>query len=461
MISFTLKDLATLGNYVLKGQDMTITEVSTDSRNTKDALFVALKGEHFDGHDFIEKALDGGACAVLSEKPLPQHIEARTSVIYTHSTLEAYGYCGLLVRRQCHAKIASLTGSCGKTTVKEFTHAILQKCGKSLCTEGNFNNDVGVPKTLLRLDDSYDYAVIEQGASHLFDIAHTCEFVRADTALINNVGEAHIEGFGSYDGVYKGKSEILESVLSRGGTAVVPYDSKYYARWESDYRSAFRMGKLFTFGTSENSLVRISDIDDRRDGVCCTLSIKGEQFPVKLQTVGVHNAFNAAAAAALAHISGAGTEAICEGLRGAGTLRGRLTIKEYQGFTVIDDAYNASFNAVIAAINTLKLYPGKRVMIFGDMGELGDAAVSLHRQVGECALENIDEILCVGPLTQYTCESAARIAKHFNDSQDLVQYTRDLIARNHEICFLIKGSHAMHMDKITEALCAIGENLKN
>lgn len=151
MISFNLSELAVVGNYILKGQDLVVNAVSTDSRKCENALFIALKGEKFDGHDYIEKAIEGGAVAVVSSKLLPESITERVSVIICDDTLKALGYCGYLVRRKCKAKVASLTGSCGKTTVKELTHAILSICGNSICTQGNFNNDVGVPLTLMSI----------------------------------------------------------------------------------------------------------------------------------------------------------------------------------------------------------------------------------------------------------------------------------------------------------------------
>ncbi|MGN0902547.1 MAG: UDP-N-acetylmuramoyl-tripeptide--D-alanyl-D-alanine ligase, partial [Succinivibrio sp.] len=382
MISFSLKTLCEFANYTLSGEDKVINLVSSDSRKAEGALFVPLIGERFDGHDFIEKAVAAGAVAVLSQKKLSKDLEAKVSVVYCSDTLKALGYLGYLVRRQCRAKIASLTGSCGKTTVKEFTHSILSQCGKSMCTEGNFNNDVGVPLTLLRLDNSYDYAVVEQGGSHLFDIAHTCEFIKADTAVISNVGSAHIEGFGSLDGVYHGKSEILDDVLSRGGYAAVPSDSPYIARWRSDFAASFKDGHLLSYGSFPQDFVQFSSVVSSQSGIEFDLRVKELTKRVKLNVLGAHNASNAAAAAALALLTGADTDSVFSGLEKTSTLKGRLCIKSYNKFDLIDDAYNASFNAVIAAIDTLSAFNGHRVMIFGDMGELGQDAVKLHEMVG-------------------------------------------------------------------------------
>lgn len=452
MISFRLSELAVFGNYLLQGEDREIDLVSTDSRSTDGALFVALRGEKFDAHDFIDQAIQNGAVAVLASRKLSPDTESRVSVVYCDDTQRALGICGFLVRRRFKGVVASLTGSCGKTTVKEFTQSILSQNGSSMCTEGNFNNDIGVPKTLLRLSNDYDFAVIEQGASHLFDIAHTCEFVRANTALINNIGGAHIEGFGSFDGIYKGKSEILESVLSANGMAAVPSDDAYYTRWASDYKASLRDGRLVSFGSHDFDLVQYMNVRSGADGLDFTLRADTKCFDVHMNVLGEHNAKNAAAACALALISGAKIETLAAGLNQASTLKGRLSLKKYSNFAVIDDAYNASFNAVIAAIDTLSALDGHRVLVFGDMGELGDEAQSLHTKVGQYANGRIDELLCVGKLTQYTASAYKGSCRHFNLHEDLIQYAQNIIKHKAYTSFLVKGSHSMHMDTVSAAL---------
>ena len=194
MIDFKLSEVLSLDSATLEGEDLNIKAVSTDSRNCQGALFIALVGEKFDGHDFVAKAIENGAVAVA----VSREIKVSVPCVKCADTLRFLGLCALVVRRKCQAKVVSLTGSCGKTTVKEYTASILSLCGNTIATAGNFNNDVGVPLTLLRLDRNTEYAVIEQGASHPLDIKRTCEFVQAQVALINNVGGAHLEGFGSY-----------------------------------------------------------------------------------------------------------------------------------------------------------------------------------------------------------------------------------------------------------------------
>lgn len=462
MIEFKLSQLARVSGGSVIGEDITVKSVSTDSRNCKGALFIAIRGERFDGHDFVKNAVENGAVAVgISCDIRSVQDKVRTdgiSVLCCADTVRLLGLCGMLVRDRADCRVLSLTGSCGKTTVKEFSSAILRRMGETIATEGNFNNDIGVPLTLLNIRSTTRYAVIEQGASHLEDIKRTCEFVKPDVSLINNVGGAHIEGFGSFEGVYRGKSEILDAVLANDGIGIVPTDSKWFPRWKSDYATAFNNGRMLTFGTARDAFVQVSEISSRNGRIIFALRTPGSSFAVGLKMLGEHNAFNAAAAVALSLAGGASEEAVKLGLMGLSNMKGRLCATDYGSFTIIDDAYNASFDAVKAAIDTLSATRGYRVMIFGDMGELGDESDNLHQQVGEYAQGKVDELLCVGEKTRKSVQSAGKEGTHFNCKADLVEYALGLI-KSHEYCsFLIKGSHAMKMDEITEALRSRGSS---
>lgn len=454
MIEFKLSELAAAAHTGVRGSDLTVTRVSTDSRDCQGALFIALKGERFDGHDYVDSAVRGGAVALGVSRPLGT--ACAVPVIECQDTQRLLGLSGLLVRQKCPAKVAALTGSCGKTTVKELTCAILSALGPTVATAGNFNNDVGVPLTLLRLQQDTQYAVIEQGASHLRDIARTCEFVRSDCALINNAGAAHIEGFGSREGVYRGKSEILDDVLSRGGTGIVPTDSPWYERWLSDYASAFSQGRMLTFGRSERAQVRVLDESSDPKGVSFTLKTPAGEFSARLNLIGAHNVLNAAAACALSLCCGADTAAMRQGLISSRTLSGRLVVEEFDDFTLIDDAYNASFNAVQSALDVLSVMNPKRVLVFGDMGELGEEALSLHRLVGEYARGRCDEVWGIGPLCEETCRAFGTAGRHFKSAADLVQYAQTRIGEHTHLTLLVKGSHAMHMDEICRDLGRLG-----
>lgn len=453
MIEFTLKDLAARCGGALEGGDARIGAVSTDSRKCKGALFVALKGEKFDGHDFIRKAVEGGAAALLVSRPIQ---DPGIPYVLCADTLRGLGLCGAIVRQKCPARVASLTGSCGKTTVKELCSGILSQCGRTIATSGNFNNDVGVPLTLLRLEKDTQYAVIEQGASHPHDISRTCEFVKADTALINNAGAAHIEGFGSLRGIYEGKSEILQDVLGRGGVGAVPSDSNWTGQWKSDFASALREGRLVTFGTHEGDLARVTNIRTSTEGISFTISAQGRSFDASLPLLGAHNAMNAAAACALALITGAPLDALKSGLEHGAPMRGRLFMQTHGDVSLIDDAYNASYNAVIAALDVLHDAEGMRIMAFGDMGELGDEARALHARVGEHARGRCDAFLCAGPLAKAAAEAYGDGAEHFDSVEALASRAAALAAEPGRKCFLVKGSHAMGMDRVNEAVRRAG-----
>ena len=441
----------------MQGADTTVNAVSTDSRKCRGALFVPLKGERFDGHDFIEKAVAGGAACIASARDLP---DLKIPVLRCEDTLRLLGLAGKIVRAGCPAKVASLTGSCGKTTVKELTAAILSRCGKTAATQGNFNNDVGVPLTLLNLERDTQYAVIEQGASHPHDISRTCEFVQADTALINNAGSAHIEGFGSKEGVYLGKSEILDDVLGRGGAGAVPSDSPWTERWRSDFASYFAKGKLFTFGTHPGDLAQVTDIKTSEGGVGFELRAQGKAFAAHLPLLGAHNALNAAAACALALLTGASFESLKPGLESARAVNGRLYLTRYKNFTLVDDAYNASFNAVCAALGVLSGLEGRRVMILGDMGELGEESEELHTLAGAQARGKADALWCLGPLTKSSCKAFGDGAEHFESHEALIEKCQELIVSGQRCSFVVKGSHAMRMDTVSDALKRLGEEEK-
>ena len=461
------------------GQEVEIKHVSTSSKDISagdQTLFIPLKGERFDGHDFILDALRAGACAFATHKSEDELLAAMDSsqqqeykrlrvhcyVLQCADTLRFLGQCGELVRQKSHALIGAITGSCGKTTVKEMSAAILSQCAKTLFTAGNFNNDVGVPLTLLRLKEHQPYAIVEQGASHLQDIARTAEFVEADFALITNVGDAHILGFGSHEGVYHGKSEILDHLYylhpvaehhvvqtpkseREVGIGIVPADNEWWPQWQQDYAAALKAGKLLSFGEHADATMQVSQID----------------ADFTLQMLGRHNAINAAGAALLALVMGADAEAVKQGLEVAQLIKGRLTPQHFGLLTVIDDAYNASFNAVLAAIDTLNKQEGLRILILGDMGELGNDEIALHEAVGRHAQNKIDLLLCIGPLSQYCVQAMGYQACHFLRHGDLIQVLQarvaEALAMQRPVCCLVKGSHAMHMEQVVSALQELGK----
>lgn len=450
MIRFSLKQLLGITKGYLEGANLTISKVSTNSKECEGALFIALIGERFDGHDFIDDAVEHGCVAVVSSRRA-RYLDV--PVVYVKDTLRALGNCGMLVRDKFRGKLCSITGSCGKTTVKEMTAAICAQHGKTMYTQGNFNNDVGVPLTLLNLETDTKYAIIEQGASHLDDIARTCKYVKSRLALINNVGIAHVEGFGSKDNVYKGKSEILDAVFKYDdGVGIVNADNEYYDRWKKDYAKFYETGRLRSFGTAKDAFVRLGNVKQEGESLRFSLSQGTRGVDIGINILGEHNAHNAAAAAALALSMGFTLEEVRTGLNSYVPMGGRLNIVKTEPFRLIDDAYNASYNAVISAIDTLAGFSGRKVLIFADMKELGDEAVSAHEKVGDHARSQVDEILCFGELAKITAERAGDKAKHFNLLEDLLKYVQQHIISEKDLTILVKGSHSMGLDQVVKSL---------
>ena len=488
MIAFTLDKLQAHlpelrifpGSSSAAAENTAVCQVVTDSRaDCRGALFIALTGERFDGHRFLQTAASKGAAmlgvssdwALAHGSDIARFNAQGITVSAAPSTLDLLGYCALCVREQCDIPVASLSGSCGKTTVKEMTAAMLGQQGKVLYTQGNFNNDVGVPLTLLNLTADTDYAVIEQGASHLGDLARTCRFVKAQTAVLTNIGQAHIEGFGSEEGVYLGKSELIQDVLSRGGRAAVPGDGPWTFRFAVDFASYIKQGRLVFFsGSGADSeallpglplITSAKVISSGPAGIRFNLTCHEQHMTqeVTLSMLGEHNAANAAAAAALALLTGAQVQSVYAGLKQCRSLAGRLNLKQLGAVTLIDDAYNASFNAVTAGLNTLGSFKDCcRIAVLGDMGELGSAAESLHAEVGTAAQGQADALFTLGPLTRATAESYGssgfncHAGSHEKLAAMLEQFIAQKLRAGQRVCVLVKGSHAMQMQRVNDFL---------
>ncbi|AJZ88174.1 UDP-N-acetylmuramoyl-tripeptide--D-alanyl-D-alanine ligase [Klebsiella michiganensis] len=446
MIRVSLKQLASILNGQLHGADADIIDVTTDTRKlTAGCLFVALKGERFDAHDFAADAVQGGAGALLVNRKLdidvPQLVVADTRL--------AFGELGAWVRQQVPTRVVALTGSSGKTSVKEMAASILRQCGNTLYTAGNLNNDIGVPMTLLRLTPEYDYAVIELGANHQGEIAWTVGLTRPEAALVNNLAAAHLEGFGSLAGVAKAKGEIFTG-LAANGTAILNADNNDWLNWQAI------IGDRKTWRFSPNAAgsdFTATNIHITSHGTEFTLHTPQGDVDVVLPLPGRHNIANALAATALAMAVGATPEAIKAGLAELKAVPGRLfPIQLAENQLLLDDSYNANVGSMTAAAQVLSEMPGYRVMVVGDMGELGDEAEACHRQVGEAAkAAGIDCVLSVGVLSQ-TLSDASDVGEHFTDKQAVVARLKALIAEHSILTILVKGSRSAAMEEVVRAL---------
>ncbi|MFZ4833506.1 UDP-N-acetylmuramoyl-tripeptide--D-alanyl-D-alanine ligase [Rouxiella sp. Mn2063] len=447
MISVSLQTLRDVLNAQLVGNDAHIDSVTTDTRQiTAGCLFIALKGENFDAHDFTADAVKAGAAALVVSKPVnvdaPQLIVADTRI--------ALGQLGAWVRQQVPARVVALTGSSGKTSVKEMTAAILRQCGNVLYTAGNFNNDIGAPLTLLRLTPEHDFAVIELGANHLGEIAYTTDLARPQTALVNNLSAAHLEGFGSLAGVAKAKGEIFQG-LPADGVAILNADSNDWPHWQSILvnKKVWRFSPEAADGIDfYASGVEVSPLNTR-----FTLHSPQGDIAINLPLPGRHNIANALAATALALSVGASLEAVRDGLATLQAVKGRLfPIALSKNKIILDDSYNANVGSMTAGAQVLAEMPGYRVMAVGDMAELGDESEACHRQVGDAIrLAGIDKVLSIGHFSR-ALSDASGCGEHLQDKAALTARLTSLLSEHPVITVLIKGSRSAAMEQVVRAL---------
>jgi UDP-N-acetylmuramoyl-tripeptide--D-alanyl-D-alanine ligase len=447
MIELTLAALAQKLNAKHLGENLTIANVSTDSRAIPAAcLFVALKGERFDAHDFAATAIENGAKALLVERELaldiPQLIVANSQ--------KAMGEIGALVRDIVSPICVALTGSNGKTSVKEMLASILSQGHQVLYTAGNFNNEIGVPLTLLRLSQADEYGVFELGANHKGEIDYTSSLVRPRVALVNNIGSAHLEGFGSIEGIAEAKSEIFNH-LSADGIAVINADDAF-CEFMKTKTKAF---KQLNFSREANTNADIQATGLNMDAAGCygfTIHYQGQQLAVQLPLAGIHQVSNALAASAMCLALGISLTDIVSGLARLAPVKGRMQPHTLGRLLVIDDSYNANPSSVSAAIDWLKNRDGFCCLVLGDLGELGDNAAHLHAQVGQQAKEaQIDALFCCGSLSENT--SLAFGSPHYAELPALlVELTSVIKANRGAVTVLVKGSRSARMERVVENL---------
>ncbi|EUD09127.1 UDP-N-acetylmuramoyl-tripeptide--D-alanyl-D-alanine ligase [Providencia alcalifaciens] len=446
MIPITLNQLAqvTQGRIInATNHDLILLNVSTDSRKIEaSCLFIALKGERFDAHEFARQVVEAGATALLVDHQL----DVNCPQVIVEDTRIAMGQVAGWVRQQSKARVVGLTGSSGKTSVKEMTASILGQRGNTLYTAGNLNNDIGVPLTLFRLTDEYQFAVIEMGANHPHEIEYTTNIVKPETALVNNLFGAHLAGFGSPEGVAKAKGEIYQG-LPEEGTAIVNLDS-YSDKWQFGSRQT-----VWYYSLTEKADFYPSNIQIKQLTTDFTLHTPVGQVEITLPLPGVHNIANVLAASALAISVGATLEDIKQGIATTKAVPGRLfPVRLSDTKVVLDDTYNANDGSMIAAINVLAKMPGYRILVAGDMGELGDYAHECHERVGLAAKQaGLDKVLSVGQLSEIISQSSER-GEHFTVKQDLLTRLIPLAQQNDVVSILVKGSRSSAMEDVVNAL---------
>lgn len=464
MITLTLSAIANGIKGKLIGKDLNVSQVLTDTRTTrnhnssKGNLFVALRGPHFDAHKFLDN-LNSSVSAVVVD----HQCEIDIPQIVVADTRKALADIARLNRASSQAVYVAITGSSGKTTVKEMVASILSRVGKTFATKGNLNNDIGVPLTLLSIVQDTEFAVIELGANHEGEIAYTADITKPQVALVNNISEAHLQGFGDIQGVARAKSEIYFS-LAENGVAVLNKDDTFYSYFENRVSN-----KKLTFSIKETCDVYASEIELASDQSSrFFLNYLGKKQLVELPLVGVHNVSNALGAAACAIALGISIEQVALGLKNTPVVPGRLIVNKLDnGSTVIDDSYNANVSSMLAAIDLLNQYTeSRKVLVLGDMAELGEQGRECHERVGEYAREvGIEQLYSCGVLTQFT-QRAFRHENsfvqtnndseesdkgfHFSEQSKLIKKLKTEAKQG--VTILIKGSRSAHMENVVKAL---------
>ncbi|MFJ2332596.1 UDP-N-acetylmuramoyl-tripeptide--D-alanyl-D-alanine ligase [Pseudomonas helleri] len=442
-----LSEVAATLNGRLVGEDARFSGVSIDSRAiAQGQLFIALTGPRFDGHDYLNDVAEKGAVAALVEREVP---ESALPQLVVADTRVALGQLGALNRAGYDKPVAAITGSSGKTTVKEMLACILRTRGPVLATKGNLNNDLGVPLTLLELTQEHTSAVIELGASRIGEIAYTVAMTKPHVAVLNNAGTAHVGEFGGPDKIVEAKGEIIEG-LAADGIAVLNLDDKAFAIWHA--RAAGRQVLSFSLKNPEADFYA-SDLSlDARGCPRFTLHSPQGIEPVQLNLLGTHNVANALAAAAAAHALGVSLFGIKTGLEAVQPVKGRAVAQVTgTGLRIIDDTYNANPTSMCAAVDILAAFSGRTVLVLGDIGELGEWAEQGHREVGAYAADKVSALYAVGPLMAHAVAAFGHQARHFANQADLITALRTEHEKNTTI--LIKGSRSAAMENVVAALC--------
>lgn len=448
-LPLSLTDIAKLLGCDYQGPATAVSGTAIDSRKLKKGdLFIALAGSQVDGHDFLAQAREAGAVgALVSRKqadPLPQ--------LVVDDVVAAFGKLATYWRQQSQASVIAITGSNGKTTVKEMISAMLAQQHHVIATQGNLNNELGVPLTLTRLKAEHQFAVIEMGANHHGEIQKLVAMAQPQVAIINNVGAAHLEGFGSLEGVATAKGEIYGG-LAADGVAVVNADMPYQAIWQPLIGNR----KTLTFGLEQNADVSALDCQTTPAGSHFMVQLDEVNHFVSLPLPGQHNVANALAAMTVCHAIGIEPEAMIKGLASIKAVPHRLQLRPTrQHALLIDDTYNANPNSFGQALETLKSFPGERWLVLGDFGELGPDSLQIHQQMGRDAkTAEVNRLFTVG---NQSAEAAAQFgdnAEHFADRDSLQSYLQQHLQAG--ITCLIKGSRFMQLDKLADALASGGE----
>ncbi|MHB1316132.1 MAG: UDP-N-acetylmuramoyl-tripeptide--D-alanyl-D-alanine ligase [Christensenellales bacterium] len=450
MVPFTLGQAFTACGGKYSGGSSALSEficgVTIDSRKIEPGfLFIPVRGEHHDGHDFIQCAFEAGALCCLTEKPL----QTDHPTIFVPSALDALQSIAACYRSLFPVPAIAISGSVGKTTTKELIASVLSQKYTILKSEGNLNNQTGVPQTIFRLDKSHQAAVIEMGMNHFGEIASLAKIVRPKICVLTNIGEAHLEYLGSKEGILQAKSEMFE-FMEDDGTIVLNGDDPLLATIKNKYPQ-----QVITFGFGDGNQIQAKECSDfGLAGTQFTACYDGKSIRIQSPCPGKHMIYNSLAAFAVGLLMGVSEQQIQTGIRSFIPASGRMHVIETGYITILNDAYNANPTSMAAAINVTACAPGRSVCILGDMFELGKNEIGYHKQIGRFAGEKgIGLILCVGKLSRYIYESALAEggnALYYPDKELLLRDLPALIRPKDTV--LVKASHGMHLDSVVQWL---------
>ena len=449
MINGRLSEVAHQLRGELSGGDDSFHGISTDTRTIESGqLFVALKGPNFNGDRFVAEAEKRGAAGALVSEihrgDFPQ--------IRVPDTLQGLTAIAALWRRRFEPVVIAVTGSVGKTTVKEMLTAILSRHAPTLSTQRNLNNEIGVPLTLCRLNERHRMAVIEMGANHAREIAGLCEITRPAIGVVTVAGASHLEGFGSLEGVARAKGELFES-LGANGIAIINADDNYADLW----REMTTAGRVVYFGhgpAAEITAREIADSEEGHDGSRFRLVTPAGSVQIVLPLPGKHNISNALAASAAALSAGVSLDHIASGLAEMQSVPGRLEVMDGPaGSRLVNDTYNANPRSVRAALDYLTSLDGRAWVALGDMGELGESGTELHGEIGEYARSlGVERLFAVGDLSRETVQRFGAGARHFADQDSLLEALRGELTG--DVNLLVKGSRMMRLEHLVAGLTA-------
>ncbi len=449
MEKITINDivLATGGELISGSKDTCVKNVSIDSRQVfEDTLFVPLKGEKSDGHDYILEAFENGAVATISEKK----INSSNAVVLVKDTSKALGDIAKYYKKKFNIKTVAVTGSVGKTTTKDMLSAVMNMQYNTLKTEGNFNNELGLPLTVLKIKSTHEAAVLEMGMSAFGEISYLADIARPDVAIITNIGMSHIENLGSQEGIFKAKTEICE-YFNKDSLLIVNGDDKYLKKAKD-----FKGFGVVTYGIENECDYQARDIENLGlEGTKFSVDIYEREYRIHVKTPGVHNVYNALAAIACGVHYNIGPNKIIEGIENFSLTAMRMSVEKAGTLTLINDCYNSSPDSVNAALRVLSTQNTRKVAILGDILEMGDFAKDAHYKIGEEVAKNkVDVLLTAGKNAKFIAEAASENGvpegMSFNTTEELVLNVSKFIKDNDTI--LIKASRGMHFEKVVEKI---------